>query len=249
MKSFSRVSFRPRSGSLGPAAAGALRLALCVLAAASCRPVPPPPADPVPAPSVFARVILVVDGETVVVEGGERVKLIGVDSPGIRRLADGEYRGEDEPWGRDSFRHLSRLLLHRKVGLQYGDSARDAEGRRLAFVVLDGELINARLLEEGYGRYAGGAAAGAFGATLARAESSARERGRGVWEGTGRFTPPRYGLVGPPDGKFHDPKAACAALFPAEDSFRVSVREARRMGLKPCPICLKRLALEDLAAD
>jgi micrococcal nuclease len=227
-------------------ALGALRLALCVILV-SCRPGSAPPAEPALAPAVFARVLLVMDGDTIVIGGGDRVKLIGVDAPEIRKLSDGRYQGEDQPWGPDAFHHLSRLLLHRKVGLQFEAETTDAEGRTPAYLILDGELLNARLLEEGYGRYDGFAVA--FGDRLKKAEASARARGRGVWEGSGRFTPPRYGLAGPGDGLFHDPGSSCAEKISPGASFRVSVPAARRMGLSPCPGCLKRLALEDLAAD
>jgi len=221
-----------------------MRFALCALLALSCRPAKPKAAEPVFAPTLFARVLVVVDGDTIVIEGGDRVKLIGVDAPEIRKLVEGKYQGDDQPWGPDAARHLSRLLLHRKVGLQFDAGRTDTAGRTPAYVMLDGALVNARLLEEGYGRYDVGGTVLEFGDYLKKAEESACARGKGIWEGTGHFTPPRYYVAGKTGDLFHDPGCPLAMKIPADSRFRVGAREARRLGLSPCPSCLKGLAIE-----
>jgi micrococcal nuclease len=86
--------------------------------------------------AVVARVI---DGDTLELEGGERVRLIGIDTP-----EKGEECFEEAKKG------LERLVLGRSVLLAKDVSERDKYGRLVRFVYLDGLLVNLVLVEEGF---------------------------------------------------------------------------------------------------
>ncbi len=120
-----------------------------------------------------------VDGDTIVVTGGERVRLIGIDTPETvdPRRAVGCF-------GKEASRRTGDLLPPgTAVRLVYDVDRQDRFGRTLAYVyrATDGLFVNAALVEEGYAQPAtfppNVAHADEFGELAARA----RERGSGMW--------------------------------------------------------------------
>jgi endonuclease YncB( thermonuclease family) len=128
---------------------------------------------------VRAVVHRVVEGDTlgVTLAGGrhQRLRLIGIDTPDVRRL---------QCFGVQARTRARGLAQGKRVRL-IGDAAqrtRDRSGRLLAYVVLPRRRDLARqLIAEGFGRVH--ASGRAFRRLLSyrRAERSARSRGRGLW--------------------------------------------------------------------
>lgn len=86
----------------------------------------------------------VVDGDTLLLEGGERVRLIGVDTPETVR--------EDypvEPWGPEASQFTKRMVEGRSVQLTFDKERRDRFGRLLAYVHIDDVLLNEELIRAG----------------------------------------------------------------------------------------------------
>lgn len=142
---------------------------------------------PLPGAAQSVRVERVVDGDTLQLEGGRRVRLIGVNAPELgRRGQPGEPYGQAarrfvEQWVRDSGGDL-RLLP--------GVERRDVHGRELAHLHdRQGRNLAALLLKEGL----------AFQVAVApnlrlvdchrRAEVGAREARRGLWREDRHVTP------------------------------------------------------------
>ena len=139
------------------------------------RAVPPSsaPARELSSPRLCVRVI---DGDTLELEGGERVRLIGVDTP-----ESVDPRRPSEPFGEEAAGFTRRLAEGKSVRLESGDEARDAYGRSLAYIHLpDGTLLNAEIIRQGYGR-----AYTRFPHPRLQEfvvlEREAREAGRGIW--------------------------------------------------------------------
>jgi micrococcal nuclease len=128
----------------------------------------------VPGGAGSAVVRRVVDGDTVVLAGAGRVRLIGVDTP--------EVFGRAECFGAQASAFSKRTLAGVRVRYVVGREARDRYGRLLAYLWLgDGRSVNAMLVARGYARtltippndrYAGG---------FARLARDARRRGAGLW--------------------------------------------------------------------
>ena len=126
---------------------------------------------------VVPRVVTrVVDGDTIVLDGGERVRLIGVDTP--------ETKHPQKPvqyFGREATAFTRRIAEGRAVRLEYDQRPNDRYGRTLAYVFLaDGRLLNAEIIRHGYG----------FAYTkypfrrmeeFRQLEREARQAGRGLW--------------------------------------------------------------------
>ena len=89
----------------------------------------------------------VVDGDTIIVEGVGRVRLIGVDTP--------ETVHPNRPvefFGKEASAFAKRLLEGKRVRLEYDQERHDRYGRTLAYVYLDdGTFVNAEIIRRGYG--------------------------------------------------------------------------------------------------
>ena len=90
-------------------------------------------------------VVSVVDGDTFdispAVQGMDRVRLIGVDTP--------EVYGGTEPCGPEASKYTTRHLEGRRVTLGVGEDPRGPYGRLLAWVWLDGQMFNKMLVSAG----------------------------------------------------------------------------------------------------
>ncbi|WNG31352.1 thermonuclease family protein [Cystobacter fuscus] len=117
----------------------------------------------------------VVDGDTVVLQSGERVRYLLVDTPE-------STGGKHDCFGAES-RDFNRSLVEgRVVRLTYGEACTDRYGRLLAYVSVDGREVNSVLAQEGYACVlyvppAGGSRRSEFQAL----ESAARRARRGMW--------------------------------------------------------------------
>jgi micrococcal nuclease len=80
----------------------------------------------------------VIDGDTFVTDSGEKVRLIGIDTPEV-----------DEPYYTEAKDYLSTRIEGKQVLLEGDSSNRDTYGRLLRYVWLDNELVNRELVEEG----------------------------------------------------------------------------------------------------
>jgi micrococcal nuclease len=99
-------------------------------------------------PREGARVLRVVDGDTVRVRldggGRETVRLIGIDTPETVKPG-----APVERCGPEASRFAKRLLTGRRVRLEPGVEERDRYGRLLAYVFLDGRMVNEQLVARG----------------------------------------------------------------------------------------------------
>ena len=169
----------------------------------------------------------VVDGDTIVVQGVGRVRLIGVDTPETV-----DPRRPVELFGREASAFTKRLLEGQRVRLEYDRERTDRYGRTLAYVYLpDGTLANAEIIRLGYGH-----AYTRFPFRhldrFRRLEREARDGGRGLW---GAEAAPRRRA-----GHARDvPRAASGGAVPARwddnGNGRISCAEARRHGIAPVP--------------
>ncbi len=87
------------------------------------------------------KVTRVIDGDTIEIESGEKVRLIGINSPEISDIFGIEAKG-----------HLSQLIENKYVKLQKDNisSDRDRYQRLLRYVYIDEVDINKRMISDGY---------------------------------------------------------------------------------------------------
>ncbi len=81
----------------------------------------------------------VVDGDTIYLDNGEKVRFVGVNTP--ERGVEGYIASKN---------FVQKLCLNKEVGLDIDDSKHhDKYGRTLAVVIVDGKNVNEMLLKEG----------------------------------------------------------------------------------------------------
>ncbi len=135
---------------------------------------------PTPPPGLpQARVTRVVDGDTIEVSmGGRRytVRYIGVDTP--ESVAPGQ---PVECYGREASRRNRELVEGKTVLLEKDVSETDRYGRLLRYVWVDGQMVNAVLVAEGYAQVATFPPDVRYADLFRKLQSQAREQGRGLW--------------------------------------------------------------------
>jgi micrococcal nuclease len=122
------------------------------------------------------KVKRVVDGDTLLLINGERVRLIGVDTP--------ETKHPQKPveyFGKEAYLFTKKMVDGKEARFEFERQKRDRYGRLLAYVyLLDGTFLNAEIIKQGYG----------FAYTrfpfkhmeeFRRYERDARENRRGLW--------------------------------------------------------------------
>lgn len=120
----------------------------------------------------------VVDGDTLLLEGGEHVRLIGIDTP--------ETKHPDkpvEPLGPEASRFTTSLVGNGTVRLEFDRERRDDYHRLLAYVYLPGgRLLNEEIIRAGFSEavtrfpYRGD-----MKQRFRAAEEEARTARRGLW--------------------------------------------------------------------
>jgi micrococcal nuclease len=132
-------------------------------------------------PPMTARVLRVVDGDTILVAVGgrqERVRYIGVDTPETVKP-----RAPVECFGKRASAANRRLVGGREVRLVADVEARDRYGRLLAYVYRadDGLFVNEALLRGGYATTLTIAPNVHFADRFAALARQARDAGQGLW--------------------------------------------------------------------
>jgi micrococcal nuclease len=91
-----------------------------------------------------ARVIYVYDGDTVKLDNGEKVRYLGIDTPEMN------YKNPPAEFFAEESKNFNFNLVNQKiVRLEFDLLKRDKYDRLLAYVYVNDECVNARLVEEG----------------------------------------------------------------------------------------------------
>lgn len=121
------------------------------------------------------KVTRVIDGDTIEIEGGKRVRLIGIDTPELNKS------GETGCFGREAFDYADKLLKGQAVRLEKDISETDRYGRLLRYIYLGDVFINDKLVREGYARVYTYPPDVKYSEQFRQAENEARENNRGLW--------------------------------------------------------------------
>jgi micrococcal nuclease len=117
------------------------------------------PSQPVEQKYMSVRVAQVYDGDTVRLNSGEKVRLIGIDTPELhdnpKTRRDMERTGKDMATitrlGERAWHFSKSLLDGQEIKLEFDVVQRDKYGRLLAYVYLsDGRFVNEEIIKNGY---------------------------------------------------------------------------------------------------
>ena len=130
-------------------------------------------------PGGSGRVVEVIDGDTVVLDDGQDVRLVGMMAP---KLSLGRAHVPTEPLAPEAKAALEDLVLGRRVTLWFGGNRRDRHGRTLAHLRdEDGRWVQGAMIEQGFGRVYSFADNRALVADMLALERAARAARRGLW--------------------------------------------------------------------
>ena len=119
----------------------------------------------------IVKVTRVIDGDTIELETGMRVRYLGVDTP------------EDATCFTDQATRKNKELVEGKtVRLEKDVSDKDVYGRLLRYVYVDNLFINLELVKQGYARIATFSPDVKFASLFLSAEQEARENNLGLWK-------------------------------------------------------------------
>jgi micrococcal nuclease len=123
----------------------------------------------------------VVDGDTVEIEGGFKVRLLGVDTPETV-----DPRRPVGCFGKEASNRVKALLSNKRVTLEKDVSETDKYGRLLRYIYLpldNGQtlFVNDYLIREGYAKVLTIPPNVGFAEQFLEAQRQARENNRGLW--------------------------------------------------------------------
>ena len=84
-------------------------------------------------------VVRVLDGDTMELKGGDKVRLLAIDTP-----------EKGEPLHDEATRLLRRLTLDQATMLEFAQQRRDRYGRLLGYVYVDTLFVNKTIIDSGY---------------------------------------------------------------------------------------------------
>ncbi|MBW1988469.1 MAG: thermonuclease family protein [Deltaproteobacteria bacterium] len=173
------------------------------------------------------------DGDTVVMENGQTVRLIGINAP----EAD-TPRGPAEPFGEQAGAALRKMVQGRAVVLETDQQTTDRYGRFLACVILpDGTMANERMVRAGLAWCVYTAPNGKYTRRLLAAQRAAMDEKAGLWavlpDLPGPFIGNRRSL------RLHHPSCPfVGGMSKKNREMFPSLKPAFRQGYAPCEKCL-----------
>ena len=124
----------------------------------------------------YERVASVIDGDTIELASGERVRYIGIDTP--------ETHHPDKPiecFGIEATVRNRELVEGKDIELVSEGEDRDKFGRLLRHVFIDGTFVNAQLVWEGFARASSFGEPSKFHQVFVQLEVASRDAKRGIW--------------------------------------------------------------------
>ena len=179
----------------------------------------------------------VVDSTNIILNSGEKVKLIGVASPGIGRP------GKPVAYFLKEARAFTeKMVKGKEVRLEYDLQNKDEDGRRLVYIYLkDGTLLNAQIIKEGFGHTDTKFPCKHL-EQFRQYEKEAREKQRGLWA----HKPPKketdyireFYMGSKHSTIYHMPHCTLIRkVNPLDRKMFNSVKDAVTAGYLPCKIC------------
>lgn len=153
---------------------------------------------------VQALVTRVIDGDTIEIEGGLKVRYIGIDTP--------EPVHPSKPiecYGQEASARNKQLVEGKVVELEKDVSETDRYDRLLRYIYVDGQMVNELLVREGYAQVSTYPPDVRYADLFLAAQQEARDTNRGLWDACVAEPTPLGEAPPPQGGGFTVP--ACAA--------------------------------------
>ncbi len=126
-----------------------------------------------------AKVSRVIDGDTIELESGQKVRYIGIDTPETV-----DPRRDPQCFGKEASLRNQELIENKEIYLEKDVSETDRYGRLLRYIYLEENdiSINEQLIKEGYAVASSYPPDVKYQEKFKTAEQEARENQRGLWQ-------------------------------------------------------------------
>ena len=116
------------------------------------------------------RVTRVIDGDTILLEDGRKVRYAGINAP-----------EEGEPYSREATQANNLLVGGKEIRLEFGRSKKEKYGRVLAYVYVGKTFVQGGLVKEGWALVTRTQPLPRYRGVLQEYQREARVAGRGIW--------------------------------------------------------------------
>jgi len=182
-------------------------------------------------PEDFYRVVRVIDGDTIELENGRMVRLIGIDTPEtVHPSKSVEY------YGKEAGEFTRKMVEGKRIKLELDIQKQDKYNRLLAYVYLeDGTFLNAELVKQGYAKVSTYPPNVKYVDLFTKLQVEARENSRGLWKEEVQAYPISEGeivYVTKTGSKYH--RGNCRYL--SKSKIPIQLNEAV-LNYTPCSVC------------
>jgi micrococcal nuclease len=178
------------------------------------------------AKSDTATVLKILDGDTFILSGDRRIRLLGMDTP-----------EKGEPFSEAAKNFADSLLFGRHITIEFEKNTQDKYGRLLGYVYANNLLINKLLVERGLARLYLFQGTKKHNNELFSAQKQARDRKLGIWSLPEPAKEPFYISAGG-SFRFHRPLCPLIKDINTNKAKRYKTRDsALDAGLSPCREC------------
>ncbi|MFH1846438.1 MAG: thermonuclease family protein [Candidatus Omnitrophota bacterium] len=94
----------------------------------------------------------VIDGDTIELSNGKRVRYIGINTPETRKRVGDSWVYDPQPYAVEATIANKGFVEQKNVLLEFDVQKEDKYNRWLAYVYIDDKMVNEELLSQGYGK-------------------------------------------------------------------------------------------------
>ncbi|MCD6320068.1 MAG: thermonuclease family protein [Candidatus Desulfofervidaceae bacterium] len=173
------------------------------------------------------------DGDTIVLDNGQKVRYLGINAP---EIAQDDKPGE--PFGKEALKYNLHLVKGKEVRLETDVEKYDRYGRLLAYVFLkDGTFVNLEMVKAGYAYVLFLNPYLHYAHKLLAAQHEAMEARKNIWQVLLEDTCAYY-LGNKKSHKFHRPDCKYGKkIFPSNLVIFKTKWDAFFQGFSPCRSC------------
>jgi micrococcal nuclease len=178
----------------------------------------------------------VIDGDTIELDNGERVRYIGIDTPEFRA------NQEPDPYAQEAYEANYNLVDGKEAYLEFDVQERERYDRMLAYTYFDDLFIYTWLVENGYAQIMTIPPNVAYQDLLLELQTKTREENRGLWalnEAKANQEKPQFPYIGNKNSKkFHHYFCGSVGNMKEKNKvFFLSREDAIEAGYVPCKRC------------
>jgi len=177
---------------------------------------------------VFSKVIKVkevIDGDTIVLQSGEHVRYIGIDTP-----------EKDQPFYQEANELNQKLIGTKEIRIEFDVQKKDKYGRLLAYVYAGKTFVNAELVRNGLANLYTVPPNVKHSDYFLKLQSEAKRKKLGIWSEAKK--PEKNYLARRGSKRFHRPNCTVILSAPQKDLIIFKTKdEALKQGFSSCKLC------------